>query len=298
VLWDDIKDSFVMGSKYRYFYVEDGQQQIKMTEIAPTNIFFGDEQNANIQEQPYIIISQRRPVQDVREEARTLGAKAADVESIQPDTDTDNELGDNADEEGNQGISCIAVFNAQWFSNRIYVFRVFDNILRVHKARKRRLFERLLDPVQLLIDGYLVRDQRQDLSHAPRRALNPLNQHTGYGGAVDPTKASGTAILAVQRSAELPVSEAVEAYIQYLEDIALIWYDLWSTYAVDGLQVAQFETETGAEGSVIVPSFELQNMKINVRIDVSPTAPFDKLSAGAERRKPVGSGAYHVRGIC
>lgn len=103
VLWDDIKDSFVMGSKYRYFYVEDGQQQIKMTEIAPTNIFFGDEQNANIQEQPYIIISQRRPVQDVREEARTLGAKAADVESIQPDTDTDNELGDNADEEVNQG---------------------------------------------------------------------------------------------------------------------------------------------------------------------------------------------------
>lgn len=92
-----------MGSKYRYFYVEERAAANKMTEIAPTNIFFGDEQNANIQEQPYIIISQRRPVQDVREEARTLGAKAADVESIQPDTDTDNELGDNADEEVNQG---------------------------------------------------------------------------------------------------------------------------------------------------------------------------------------------------
>lgn len=53
----------------------------------------------------------------------------------------------------------------------------------------------------------------------------------------------------MQRSAELPVTEAVEAYIQYLEDIALIWYDLWGTYAVNGLQITQFETERGAEGS-------------------------------------------------
>lgn len=360
VLWDDIKDSFVMGSKYRYFYVEDGQQQIKMTEIAPTNIFFGDEQNASIQEQPYIIISQRRPVQDVREEARTLGAKAADVESIQPDTDTDNELGDNADEEVNQGNErygkCTTLVRFERKDGVMYVSRatrtveyqpptaiegmtlypiagmlierikgtargmgevlplvpnqisVNKQLYRIEQSLKQSAFPRLVysqDIVEnpedidtigkpLSIENGNAGDIRNYISYLSAtpmssdayswvdRIVSVTRDLAGAGdaatGAVDPTKASGTAILAVQRSAELPVSEAVEAYIQYLEDIALIWYDLWSTYAVDGLQVAQFETETGAEGSVIVPSFELQNMKINVRIDVSPTAPFDKLA--------------------
>lgn len=359
VLWDDIKDSFVMGSKYRYFYVEDGQR-IEMTEISPTNIFFGDEQNANIQEQPYIIISQRRPVQEVRDEAKRLGVKKEELDNIQPDSDTDNELGDDADEEVNQGNArygkCTTLVRFERIDGVLYVSRatrtveyqtptaiegmtlypiagmlierikgmargmgevlplipnqisVNKQLYRIEQSLKQSAFPRLVysraivenpEDIEavgkpLSIENANAGDIRNYISYLSAtpmssdaysfldRVINVTRDLAGAGdaatGAVDPTKASGTAILAVQRSAELPVTEAVEAYIQYLEDIALIWYDLWGTYAVNGLQITQFETERGAEGSVTIPSAELQSMKIHVRIDVSPSAPFDKLA--------------------
>lgn len=93
-------------------------------------------------------------------------------------------------------------------------------------------------------------------------------------GQIDPEKASGQAILAVQKSSEQPVSDAIEAYKQYIEDIALIWYDLWSVYSRNGLEVP-YENE-GILRKITVPYTELENMSISVKIDVSPSSPYDK----------------------
>lgn len=52
------------------------------------NVYFGDPGLDSIQEQPYILIAQRKSVAAVREEARRNGAGQAELSRIQPDPDT------------------------------------------------------------------------------------------------------------------------------------------------------------------------------------------------------------------
>ena len=78
-------------------------------------------------------------------------------------------------------------------------------------------------------------------------------------GNVDPTQASGTAIIAVRDQAALPLNEQTAYFKQFVEDIAIIWYRLWSVYGTG-------ETEWS----------ELSGIMPDVRIDVSSTSPFSK----------------------
>ena len=49
------------------------------------NVVFGDPNSADVQNQPYIIISQRRDVEDVKREAKRNRISAEDIENIKPD---------------------------------------------------------------------------------------------------------------------------------------------------------------------------------------------------------------------
>ena len=87
-------------------------------------------------------------------------------------------------------------------------------------------------------------------------------------GSIDPTKASGTAIIAVRDQAALPLNEQVATYHQFVEDLAKLWVDVWITYHPEGLLVQ-------VEGrKVVVTPEELERMKFEVKIDVSKTNPF------------------------
>jgi hypothetical protein len=59
--------------------------------IDPINIFFGNEQQRNVQRQPYIIISSRESVKSVREYARNNGISEEMSTQIKPDKDTQDE---------------------------------------------------------------------------------------------------------------------------------------------------------------------------------------------------------------
>lgn len=59
--------------------------------IDPINIFFGNEQQRNVQRQPYIIISSRESVKSVRDYARGNGMSKDMVSQIKPDKDTQDE---------------------------------------------------------------------------------------------------------------------------------------------------------------------------------------------------------------
>lgn len=59
--------------------------------IDPINIFFGNEQQRNVQRQPYIIISSRESVKSVREYARNNGMSEEMSTQIKPDKDTQDE---------------------------------------------------------------------------------------------------------------------------------------------------------------------------------------------------------------
>lgn len=89
-LWQTIKDSAVTGDGIQYYpsgNVED------MQILANTSILYGDENNQDIQQQPYIIIRQRLSVAQVRGEAQLNGLPLEKIQLILPDDDTVDEIG-------------------------------------------------------------------------------------------------------------------------------------------------------------------------------------------------------------
>lgn len=96
-------------------------------------------------------------------------------------------------------------------------------------------------------------------------------------GSIDPTQASGTAIIAVRDQMALPLNEQLAKYKQFVEDLALLWYDLWVNYNPNGLQVEYEDDELG-EVQEVIDAEVLETLRINVRIDVSKNNPFSKFA--------------------
>lgn len=89
---DAIRNAAVDGDACYYFWfnsdVSMGELslgQIECEEIDNTNTYFGNPQVWDVQKQPYIIISLRRMLQDVRDEAKQNGI--SDIDSIVSDSD-------------------------------------------------------------------------------------------------------------------------------------------------------------------------------------------------------------------
>ena len=95
-------------------------------------------------------------------------------------------------------------------------------------------------------------------------------------GNVNPEQASGTAIIAVRDSAQVPLSEQVARYRQCAEDVSLLWLDLWIAYNPDGISFMA-DTEEG-QIKVDITQEELNALKPTVRIDVSPDNQWTKLA--------------------
>lgn len=92
VLWDAVKEAAITGDSFLYFFDDKLQSQL----IETDSVFLGDEQQQDIQKQPYIILFERRLVSDVRHEAREKGLKEDEVMQIVADEEsavrTHNEL--------------------------------------------------------------------------------------------------------------------------------------------------------------------------------------------------------------
>ncbi|MEL7569794.1 MAG: hypothetical protein AAGU14_04445 [Eubacteriaceae bacterium] len=102
-------------------------------------------------------------------------------------------------------------------------------------------------------------------------------------GNINPEQASGAAIIAVRDASALPLNNQTAAFKQFVEDIARIWYDMWVAYNPNGLEIVTQAKDdvTGASSqpsSQLIPAPLLQELKIEVRIDVSPSNPFSKFA--------------------
>lgn len=92
-----LKHGAITGDGYQYFPSGDVEDvQILLN----TDILLGDESEPNIQRQPYIIIRERRSVEDVKEMGRENGVSEEDIALITPDRDTDYTLGNIEEVEG------------------------------------------------------------------------------------------------------------------------------------------------------------------------------------------------------
>lgn len=342
--WEAVKSAAVAGESYIYFYDERMNCQL----INNTDIFFADEQQPDLQKQPYIIIAERRPVNDVIADAKRNGVPKEKISDIHPDTDTDNlvtteetkhevETSDGKctcllylelDKNGNLhfmrltknvvyqpeeiieniGVYPIAslVFNRKKGScrGRGEVLPLIANQIEVNRSYARRLLnakltaysklvyagDKVINPKSLMevgtaieVDGATVEDVSKyinylhpaQMSSEAASITTELMQLTrdlaGAGdaavGNIDPTQASGTAIIAVRDQAAIPLNEQTADFRQFVEDIARIWINIERVYNPDGI-----ETDGGEN---IDPS-ELENLDYVIRIDVSSTTPFSK----------------------
>ncbi len=96
-------------------------------------------------------------------------------------------------------------------------------------------------------------------------------------GQINPEQASGAAIIAVRDVAALPLNGQVSAFRQFVEDIARIWYDMWTAYHPNGMKVVS-EEEGQDPVQETITAEELKNLSVEVRVDVSPDNPFSKFA--------------------
>lgn len=95
-------------------------------------------------------------------------------------------------------------------------------------------------------------------------------------GAIDPTKASGAAIIAVRDQSALPLNEQMARYSQFVEDLAYLWFDMWKAYNPNGLEIVYDDPETGEEIRGFIDGEALRDLEVNVRVDVSKKSAYDR----------------------
>lgn len=353
-----VKDACINDEGILHNYFDTEKQEVVAEVIDKNNIYYGNENDDDIQLQPYIIISYRKPVTQVREEARSLDISEEKIELITQDGETLEQAGYNSvtdevnpmclvllkyykkngkiyytkavkavelEKDVDTGMSLYPVAHMVWEkvkgSSRGMgaVRNVISNQIEINKIATRRAlavkiaaFPKLVvnkdfidNPGALekvgstikLKGGATIEDVRKQAGYLNPASMSPdaknlqddLTNNTkdleGAGdvatGTVDPTQASGKAILAVQQATQQPLNEQVDTYKTFIEDIARIWYDMWKSYKIDGMRV-MYEQDDGQGGTIEVPgifSYELLNkLDANIKVDITPKSPYDKFA--------------------
>jgi len=90
------KDAAINSEGLMYANWNTTDKEVENEILKKNNIFYGNENDPDIQKQPYILIKQRRPVIEVIEMARLEGASESDIKLIKGDKDTFEESGEAA----------------------------------------------------------------------------------------------------------------------------------------------------------------------------------------------------------
>lgn len=89
-----ISDDAAINDEGLIYCYYDEETQSPVNEIVNKNdVQYGNEQNYNIQKQPYILISQRKPIVEIQERARLNGIAEEDINLIVGDTNTQEQTG-------------------------------------------------------------------------------------------------------------------------------------------------------------------------------------------------------------
>ncbi len=101
LLTQGLQDAAVTGDLFLYVYWDPNRRTAQgfsgdfvTSLIDGTQVFFGDVNSANVEEQPYILLTGRELVTSLRDEARRNGIAEKEVEKILPDNDFMEQSGD------------------------------------------------------------------------------------------------------------------------------------------------------------------------------------------------------------
>lgn len=360
-----IKDSCINSEGIAYNFFDENENKIEVEVIDKNNIYYGNEADSDIQSQPYIILSFRRTVLSVKEEAKENGVSEEEIENIVADNNIEEQAGYDGN---NQEISdmCLVLLKLYKKNGTIHSKKCTKYVTiqeeRDHETKLYPIAHFIWEEVKGSARGvgevkYNIANQIEINKTAMRRAiavklgayprpiintqyvqnadalnkvgatikiesgsvddvrkqvgyLNPTSMSSdskylqdellkntqdlaGAGdtvtGNVDPTQASGKAILAVQQSAQQPLNEQLNKFKTFLEDMARIWFDIWQTYEIEGLTILKTEqvqeedefgniNTTEREVPYKIPYEVLQKLKVNIKVDVTPKSAYDRFA--------------------
>ena len=347
------KDACINDEGIVHTYFDD---EIVVEVIDKNNIYYGNENNPEIQSQPYIIISYRLPVAEVRQQAERLGVSEENIKLILPDGETQEQAGYNGitDEVNpmclvllkyykkngkvfytkgtrtvefekeiptNMNLYPVAHFNWEERKGSARgigaVNGIIPNQIEINKIDARRALAVKIGAFQKLVynsdliqnpkalntvggaikikGGATVDDVKKavgyiypssmsaDAGNLSQEMKSNTRELEGAGdtatGNVDPTEASGKAILAVQQANQQPLSEQVENYKTFIEDLARIWFAMWKAYEVNGMKITYEQKDS--EGNIIeqpgiIPYEVLERLEPNIKVDITPKSPYDR----------------------
>lgn len=349
-VWDILEDSFIVGDAFLYFYWE--EEEIKAEYLDNVNVLFADENNPNIQKQPYILIPQRKYLSDVKQEAINNKIPKEEINLILPDEDEENLSSEKEiklqnkvtvitklwkdkgvvhiaratksteyqkdtilQSENNGVTAALSLYPIAKYSWRLRknsargVGDIWDkipnqisinkNFYRFESSVKSGAFphkvylQNSIDPSEIEklrypgseiavkaamgqpIDGIIKYLQPGSISSYAVSIWQDLIQLTrelsGAGDNlenINPERASGAAINAAREAKTLNVNAQVAGFKQFIEDIALVWANLWQVYNKEAVVI---------NGITIDPT-EFIRLKPSVRIDVSPNSPYSKMA--------------------
>lgn len=101
------KNAAINDESIVYFNYDEEEKRPKSEILSKVDIYYGDEQNDEIQEQPYILIRQRKTVSQAREFAKKNKVSADDIEKIIGDNQTFEESGENSKYELDDKVTLI-----------------------------------------------------------------------------------------------------------------------------------------------------------------------------------------------
>lgn len=351
------KDAAINDEGIIYASFDDKKMQPVNEIVKKNDIYYGDENNDDIQSQPYILIRKRMPVLNAIEFALSHGLSEDKTDFIIGDNDTFEESGDAAKEELDNGVTVVYKMFKQngtvhytvatrWITIAkdvdlgiaLYPIAHFNweekegsargegevrylipNQIEVNRTEVRRVLaikyqafpQRIVDvskisnPSALETTGGIINTNgapvedvnkiigtveparmSPDVKEVQDGLINVSRDLAGAGdtatGQVNPESASGRAILAVQQASQAPMTEQKESYKNMVEDLANIWLEYLTAYAVDGVDLQEEVTdpETGEETIQIVnvPQIALQQLKASVKIDITPKGVYDKFA--------------------
>ena len=368
-------DSAVNDEGVMFVYYDEDTQSPVNEVLNKNDIQFGNEQSSDIQSQPYIIISRRKPVIAIKEIAQKEGATEEELRYIVSDNDMQDQAGVDAKYEKDDmvtyvtkmwkqdgtvwyqsatkyvdiekpkdsGLSLYPVDHMVWKDKKGWsrgegeVRNLIPNQLELNKTLARSLLaikqcayaqkvvniDKIQNPEAVNQVGGTIKTQNgasvedvskiftyiqpasmstdvskvmSDLIQITRELKNAGNIATG---GINPEQASGKAILAVQQASQQPLTEQAIGLKKFIEGIARIWLDMWTKYTPDGMKLEEDITdpETGEEYTQIVdvPASMLENLKGVVRIDITPTSPYDKYARELSIENMFKAGMFNIQ---
>ena len=342
--------------------------------LLKNDIQYGNENNSDIQKQPYIIISQRKTVSEVQELAESYKVPKKKIDLIVGDNDVFEQAGDDGKQEIDPNCTVITKLwkeNGKVFYSKstryvdikkktatgltLYPIAHFNwrdkkgnargegevrflipNQLELNKTLARMLLsvkqnayptkvaniDKIANPSAINKIGGLIKVQNGatiDDVHKVFTTIAPAQMSGDVGktindligitrelknssdiatGGINPEDASGRAILAVQQASQQPMTKQVISLKMFIEDLARIWLDMWTTYEKNGIKLEEEKTDPNNQTYievVDVPGTVLESLKATVKVDITPKSPYDKYARELSLENLFKAGFFNIQ---